>query len=144
MDIEQTAKEVESKLHDSFGEKAFLLESARLYGVILGDDGVNMTLLGQNPDVYGLLSDPENRAMNGAFDLMTVVTTGWAAPLNADGEADGMPSQHPERRRVRLSVVVNREQVASVLRFADDPDDVVVDLGSATGMLADALQDFIR
>jgi hypothetical protein len=32
--------------------------------------------------------------------------------------------------------------VASVLRFADEPDDVVTDPGSATGSLAEAIERF--
>lgn len=145
MDIEQLAKEVESELHFGLeGNGGFSLPSARLYGVILSEEGINLTLVGQHPDVYALLESDESRVMGQAFDLMTIVTTGWAAPLNANGEVDTAPSQHAERRRVRLAVVVNREFIANVLRFQDDPDDVVVDLGSATGMLADAIQDFLR
>ena len=49
------------------------------------------------------------------------------------------PSQHPERRRVRLVVVVSDAGVGSVLRFADAPNDVVTDAGAARGSLADAV-----
>lgn len=144
MDIEQLAKEVESELHFGLEDGGFNLPNARLYGVILSEEGINLTLVGQNADVYALLESDESRVMGQAFDLMTIVTTGWAAPLNANGEVDGRPSEHAERRRVRLAVIVNREIVANVLRFQDEPDDVVVDLGSASGMLADAIQDFLR
>lgn len=145
MDIEQLAKEVESELHFGLeGNGGFDLPSARLYGVVLSDEGINMALVGQNPDVYALLDNDESKVLGQAFDLMTIVTTGWAAPLNANGEVEGAPSQHAERRRVRLAIIANREFIASVLRFQDEPEDVVVDLGNATGTLADAIQDFLR
>jgi hypothetical protein len=76
------------------------------------------------------------------FDAAAIVTTGWAAPLNADGSVDGPPSQHEQRRRVRLVVVVADNGVASVLRFEDEPDEVVTDPGSATGSLAEAINRF--
>jgi hypothetical protein len=43
---------------------------------------------------------------------------------------------------VRLVVVVADHGVASVLRFADTPDEVVSDPGSATGSLAEAIHHF--
>lgn len=145
MNLEQTAKEVESKLHYEFlGDDGFRLLKSQLYGVIVSDEGVNFTLVNENSDVYDLLNDPSNKAMNGAFDFVTVVTTGWAAPLNENGEPDGAPSHHPERRRVRLSIVANRDFIANVLRFQDEPDDTVVDLGEAQGTLAEAIADFLR
>ncbi|MBJ7398596.1 MAG: hypothetical protein JHD29_07560, partial [Ilumatobacteraceae bacterium] len=51
------------------------------------------------------------------------------------------PSQHPLRRRVRLVVAVCDKGVASVLRFADTPNDIVTDAGAARGSLADAVKD---
>ncbi|CAB4541186.1 unannotated protein [freshwater metagenome] len=86
------------------------------------------------------------------FDVAIVLTCGWAAPLNReeqDGEtrsddetADEVPpSQHPLRRRVRLVVAVCDKGVASVLRFADTPNDIVTDAGAARGSLADAVKD---
>ena len=61
---------------------------------------------------------------------------------STDRSTDGAPSEHALRRRVRLVVVVADHGVASVLRFADDPDDIISDPGSATGSLADAITSF--
>ncbi|MFN5601298.1 MAG: hypothetical protein ACK48T_04130, partial [Acidimicrobiaceae bacterium] len=88
------------------------------------------------------LLDSPSSALARMFDAAAIVTTGWAAPLGPDGTVDGAPSEHALRRRVRLVVVVADHGVASVLRFADDPDDVVTDPGSATGSLADAITRF--
>jgi len=87
-----------------------------------------------------------------------VLTCGWAAPIDRsdqchdddDDDAEGdddvegddeklPPSQHPQRRRVRLVVVVGDQGVGSVLRFADAPKEIVTDAGSARGSLADAV-----
>jgi hypothetical protein len=76
------------------------------------------------------------------FDAAAIVTTGWAAPLRPDGTIEGAPSEHALRRRVRLVVVVADNGVASALRFADEPDEVVTDPGSATGTLAEAITRF--
>lgn len=43
---------------------------------------------------------------------------------------------------MRLIVVVADNGVASALRFADEPDDVITDPGSATGSLAEAINRF--
>lgn len=140
-DISDIAIGVEAKLHTSLD--SFELSGARLYGVNCAGrpaDEPNMCFLVQHPDVYELLDAPSS-ALARMFDAAAIVTTG-IAPLNADGSVDGPPSQHEQRRRVRLVVVVADNGVASVLRFEDEPDEVVADPGSATGSLAEAINRF--
>ena len=75
------------------------------------------------------------------FEYVSVVTSGWAAPLNSDGEVDGAPSKHPDRRRVALAIafsITNKNIIGSVLKF-DDADEKVYDFNNATGSLADAI-----
>jgi hypothetical protein len=141
-DIVSVALAVEAKLHETLD--TFELPGARLYGAnVAGRDLAepNLCFLSQHPDVYELLDTPSS-ALARMFDSGVVVTTGWAAPLAADGSIEGAPSEHAERRRVRLTVVVADHGVASVLRFADEPDNVISDPGSATGSLADAIHRF--
>jgi hypothetical protein len=45
---------------------------------------------------------------------------------------------------VRLVVVVGDAGVGSVLRFADNPDEIVTDPGNAKGSLADAVEHLWR
>jgi hypothetical protein len=134
---------VERSLHLSLD--GFDQQRARLYGVSIVDEeaarrhtdgALRITFLAEHGDVYELLEAPTNAVVR-AFDAAVVLTTGWAAPLG-DLE-DTAPSDHPQRRRVRLVVVVCDEGVASVLRFADEPDEIVTDAGSARGSLADAV-----
>ena len=54
------------------------------------------------------------------------------------------PSKHPERRRIRLIIGANATGVASVLRFQDNPDEIVTDEGNAQGSLADAVWELLN
>ena len=110
------------------------MSNAVLYGVT--KDGSNFEL-GRAPDIYDLLDEQYPRT--GVVGL-AIHTTGWAAPLNSDGEAEGAPSKHPERRRVALVSVITAEGMGSALSFADDPDEIITDSNGA-GQLADALQE---
>lgn len=98
---------------------------------------------GGSEDVYELLSDFDSLAgtvphFGHQFTGAVLYTSGWAAPLNEYGDVDGAPSEHSERRRVFLAVCVTRDNAASRLLFADVCE-VVDDLGTATGSLADAV-----
>ena len=141
-DVMRVAVETEQRLHDIIS--TFELPGARLYGINVGD-GIEShpvpCYLAQHPDVYELLQAPSS-SLARMFHAAAIVTTGWAAPLDADGRVNGAPSEHAQRRRVRLTVLVANAGVGSVLRFADDPDHVVTDPGMATGSLAEAITDF--
>ena len=135
---------VEDSLHGSLD--GFELRRARLYGITVvdptavrehADGALRITFLAEHADVYELLDSPAGAAVR-AFDAAVVLTSGWAAPVD-EGAPETPPSRHPGRRRVRLVVVVCDGGVGSVLRFADAPDDVVADSGSAHGSLADAV-----
>lgn len=141
MEIMEVAEKAEACLHKSLGETPFELGEARLYGVSLTEGEADLTFISAHEDIYELLDRPSDIAKK--FDYIGVVTTGWAAPLNDNGEVDGAPSEHALRRRVRLVITANRDGVASVLRFADEPDEVVTDPGQATGSLADAIHKFV-
>ena len=152
---------VEQSLHMSLD--GFDLKRARLYGISVVDvGGVNrledgalrITFLAEHGDVYELIDAPTSAIVR-MFDAAVVLTCGWAAPIDRKSESDSNddydddddedanekvpPSQHPQRRRVRLVVVVGDQGVGSVLRFADTPKEIVTDAGSARGSLADAV-----
>ena len=138
------AETVEENVHEhitkAYGEGGgFELPAASLFGIETDSDG---KFVDAHPDVYDLLHLPASELLT-TFTTFAVVTTGWAAPLNNDGEVDGAPSKHPERRRVRLVITANIDGVASVLRFEDDSDNVIVDPGQATGSLAEAVLNFV-
>lgn len=146
-DFGSFALEVEEKLHKalSLDESAFELNGARVYG---HNKGKSLAFLDTEKDVYDLLEKESLRNTVHLFDSAIIVTTGWGAPLSADGTVDGAPSEHPQRRRVRLTIVVSDSiedgdgVIASILRFADEADSPILDLGIATGALADAVNEF--
>lgn len=130
---------VEHQLHES--EIGFSLDKARLYGVTVNlssmmddhEETFRLCFLDAHQDVYELLERPSSTVAR-VFDAAILVTTGWATPI--DPESGG------ERRRVRLTVLVSNDGVASGLRFQDDECEVLVDEGSATGALNDAVLTF--
>ena len=83
-------------------------------------------------DVYDLLERPSSSVAR-VFDAAILVTTGWATPIE---------NSSAERRRVRLTVMVSNEGVVSGLRFEDESCEVLLDEGSATGALNDAVLQF--
>lgn len=89
-------------------------------------------------DVYDLLDDKKTFKAIQDYDTFSILTCGWAAPLESTDE-NTPPSQHPERRRVRLLVHATEFGVVSVMRFQDNDDEIVTDEGKATGSLADAV-----
>lgn len=97
-------------------------------------------------DIYELLADPKTVKAITNYDFFTVVTCGWAAPLQSENPnpEEVAPSQHPERRRIRLVVGANSTGVASVLRFQDNPNEIVTDEGNARGSLSDAVWELLN
>jgi hypothetical protein len=149
------ARYVEAQLHSCLPDAVpdpFHLD-ARIYGLTIHDPAgvlddrpgaLRQTCLGEARSVYDLL-DGAAGIMARLYDAAAVLTTGWAAPLPPSARGDWVdeadrPSRHPERRRIRLLVVVDDGGVGSVLRFADDPEHVIVEPGGS-GALADALDE---
>lgn len=92
-------------------------------------------------DIYDVLDSDEVAEFVRGRQYFAIVTTGWAAPISDESdEPETAPSRHPERRRVRLTIVASPKGVASVLRFQDAPDDTVIDEGAARGSLNDAVR----
>jgi hypothetical protein len=145
------ARLVEARLHDTLPDAVpdpFRLPRCRLLGVAIvdpdrllacDDSALRLDFLGDARNVYDLL-DSAAGSIARLYDAAVLVTTGWAAPFDPDGRLTGRPSNHPQRRRIRLVVAVDDDGVSSVLRFADDPDHPV-DPGAGEGMLAESLAD---
>lgn len=138
MNIEDAIKEM-LEILDPTGSST----EAQAFTFTKVDGKLEMKKMASNMDVYQLVYNINNDKLiaNTAFDYFALLTTGWAAPLNSNGEVEGAPSQHPERRRVSLLVTVdpdNDNSIVSAIKFADD-DEVIYDYGQATGTLAEAI-----
>lgn len=121
---------------------------AIMYGITAGDDGnLHFINFSQNADVYELIDNIAQDQFHLNYDYITLKTTGWAAPLDEDGNVQGAPSKHPERRRVRLFVTVdvaNKKTIGSSLTFGDDPENPIYDFNEATGSLAEAMESLVN
>ena len=123
---------------------AFDSHSARIFHI--DDDGL-FTLIDHNRDVYDLLDDDDVATDLSKADNISigVLTYGWAAPI-IDGEepSDIPPSQHEDRKRVRVLVTAcDHGKFLTFLRFEADPDAVETQ-GGGEGSMADAIQQLIN
>jgi hypothetical protein len=134
------AEKAEQMLNAEIG---FDLSKAQMYSLIESDDEVSMTLAGESGDIYDLIMSRDALQVAKASDFIALVTCGWASPRDNDDDDEIAPSQHPQRRRVRLLVLAGKDGMASCLRFSDTPDEVITDNGTATGSLATALYDLL-
>jgi len=119
------------------------------YGVLVNDDlNVQLEQIGSNGDIYDMLNDnPAIAIQVKNYDFITIESCGWAAPIKDGNDEDNdlAPSQHPQKRRVRLLVSANTSlQFGSSITFNDDLDNPVYDYGNARGALAEAIEDFIK
>lgn len=118
--------------------------TAKAYGLTYVDNELVAKFIDDDGDIYSLIENINDDKIlaNTNFNFFTMITHGWAAPLNKDGEVDGAPRSHPDRRRVRLVIAVdmkNGNDLASIMEFEDDPDNLIFDHGNATGSLAEAI-----
>ena len=106
------------------------------------DDNNKIKSVKENNDVYDMLDDFDTLESIKDCASFTILTAGWAAPINETDE-NTPPSQHPEKRRVRLIVHATEFGVASVMRFKDNANEIVTDDGNARGSLAEAVMDLM-
>ncbi|CAB4811540.1 unannotated protein [freshwater metagenome] len=136
---------LERRLDMSLG---FHFPAARLYGIVLNDplgladdtcQAARTSFLDESDDVYELMAGSAG-VLARSFDAAAVVTAGWAAPMADDGSMAQRASRHPLRRRVRAVAVVSDDGVASLIRFEDDPDELIAQTTAGTGLMVDALE----
>lgn len=130
--IQQVARTIDEVVANTPSNDPFSME-ATMYGC--DEDGAYILASGDNP--YDVLADTPKPSK---ITAMAFVVTGWASP-NTENE-DVRPSEHPERIRVRLVTAVGYDGFATVMRRADQPNEVE-DLGDeGTGALRDALEEW--
>ena len=127
----------------------FDMGQAIAYGVLVNNDlTVQMEQIASNGDIYDMLyGNPALSSQVKNYDFLTFATCGWAAPIK-DGNPDDndlAPSQHPEKRRVRLLVSANTAlQFGNSITFNDDLENPIFDYGDAKGSLAEAIADLMK
>jgi len=140
--FEQIAKNVHNDIDEYRQEK-----KASLIGIKMSDEGVSYESISVNGDIYKLLENKPamKKAKTNEYDLIAVLTSGWAAPNNNGDENDDLPpSEHPERKRVKMTLVGNTSiQYGSVLSI-DGKEEDIFDYMTAQGSLADTFTDFME
>ena len=117
------------------------------YGINESNDQMECEVLAKHADIYELIENLSDLSNVNNFDYLSIITWGWAAPLNSDGGVDGAPSKHPQKRRVKLIISgsnLEKGLIGSIINFSDDPDEPIFDYGDATGTLNDAFTDFFK
>ena len=119
------------------------------YGISWSDEkeSLECKVISSHADIYELIENLSGFSNVNSFDYLSIITWGWAAPLNSNGEVDVAPSKHPQKRRVQLIISGSSSEkglVGSILNFSDEPDSPVFDFGDATGSLSDAFTDFFK
>src|SRR2546421_11380997 len=111
MDLEALALAVDERICASASER----RTARLFGVRLdSDDGpgsrVQLELLatGEARQIARMVRPPAGLA------AIAIETGAWAAPMGPDLTMAARPSEHPDRRRVHVTLVVTGDEGADV------------------------------
>ena len=119
------------------------------YGISWSDEkeSLECKVISSHADIYDLIENLSGFSNVNSFDYLSIITWGWAAPLDSAGNIDGAPSKHPQKRRVKLIISGSNAEkglIGSVLNFSDQPDEPVFDYGDATGSLNDAFINFFK
>lgn len=131
------AHAVDRLIHDDLDDP-FVLNRARLY--VVTDEGSQFNILDEDENPYRLLVRTRHHQPVHAGCL---VVTGWCAPIDTGAvSADDAlpPSCHPARQRVRVSVAVSDQGIATVMRQSDDPHTARAIADRGTGDLPDVLE----
>jgi hypothetical protein len=146
--FEQTLREIDQAVTtkvESMTTDSFNLGKSILFAVdYVRGEVPAIKRISDDQDIYDMLSDTFNAVVlyDTGYNGFAVVTTGWASPIDKDNDADNeiAPSEHPERKRVRLMTMMHNGKMGSTIRFTDK-ETVTYDEGNAKGSLASAMQD---
>ena len=118
-------------------------ERAVAYGLNINNEDSNYRVIGEDGDIYQLIENLKVDKFATNFDFVSIITYGWAAPIQESVNQDIPPSQANGRRRVRLMIVAEKASagiIGSALNFKDN-DEVIYDDNVATGPLRDAFDE---
>lgn len=141
----RTLEKLERSIHTllfKLVKEPFELSEPMIIGVLFLEDGGN-GFIPYSGDVREKLSGTENDREASSFAAMAVIESGWVSSTGAsDGHYDFiLTNQSPDLLRFQGVLLVGPGGVLSTLRFANDPDKVIVNRGTYT-LLGEALVDF--
>ena len=96
--------------------------------------------LGRHPDAYSLLDgDYTEQAERYRLFGIALHSTGWAAPLNENGDSDCRPSEHPDRVRMATVMTMTMFGYCVAIAFADERETTFVEAPAPGGPLQSAM-----
>jgi len=128
----------------------FYSKQASAFGIMLGDQNqIQFEKIGSSLDIYDMLDGGNTELIEQVknYDLITIQTNGWAAPIDYDEDENNQtpPSLHSKKRRVALLITANtNSQIGNAIIFQDDPYNPQFDWGNAEGNLNEAVLEFLN
>lgn len=114
-------------------------KKATLVGIRFVDDQIVSEKISDHGDVYNLISEIPMFAQSVSnYDMLSILTAGWAAPVNNDEDDNIPPSVHKDRRRVMIAMVGNTStQYSAIMAFDDEKDEPIYLENEGAGALKD-------
>ncbi len=96
-------------------------------------------------DIYEMLQASSHHPEKfEGYDLIAVLTAGWAAPNDDDEYKDTAPSLHPKRKRVKLAMIgYTAKQTAAIMALDGDPEYIYTS-GQGQGALQEAFEEMLN
>lgn len=98
----------------------------------------------KSEDVYALLESAKLRTSTEFYDVIIIITSGWAAPIEDDSLSEDSlpPSKHPKKRRIELHIALDKNSsMACSILFLENGKVVDTEYDTTgTGPLADAVK----
>jgi len=141
MSNEKTIRDIYSLLSFDTNE-----EKAVAYGINSENDSLEYKQITRSGDIYDLIDCIASDKLANNYDFISLITYGWAAPIDSSIDQDIPPSQSEHRRRIRLMMVGGKENnglIGSAIKFSDE-DDIVIDEDNANGPLATAFEQLYK
>lgn len=141
--FEQLSKDIHSLMSSLFyhAKNFDRLNEAVMVGIsvdIENNKVLNWSKIDSQPDVYDLMAS-ENAPSCKDYQIIALLTSGWAAPMDEDDNTP--PSKHPLRKRVYLSLIGNNpDQISSVVDMEGE-DEIMYEYNNGSGFL---MESFIR
>lgn len=117
-------------------------EKAVAYGVNYQNDSLEYKQINRSSDIYDLIEDISSDKLAINYDFISLITYGWAAPIDSSVDQDILPSKSEHRRRIRLMMLGGKENnglIGSAIKFSDE-DEILIDEDNANGPLASAFE----
>ena len=141
---EETMLKIERDISDSLKKvfaDEFELPEAILFGIetFIGEPPM-INPISKHKDVYDMLFDEDTPRQIAPYTKFVIVTCGWAAPIQGNEKDEIRPSEHEDKKRIRIMAYYENGKISAALHFEGD-DEVIYEEGNTSGDLKEAIFD---